>query len=189
MKGKGGMTLTGQLGDVMKESASAALSFAKSHAVELGIDENYFFENDLHVHIPAGAIPKDGPSAGITLATSIISLVTGIPVRKDVAMTGEVTLLGKVLPIGGLKEKSLAAMRQGVKDVIIPFKNIKDLEDIPEEFRKKLNFIPVKSLSEVLAVALEKPLKAIQTTGHSGSDLGARSGGSRRKTRVVAGAA
>ncbi|MCC6276910.1 MAG: endopeptidase La [Oligoflexia bacterium] len=189
MKGKGALTLTGQLGDVMKESATAALSFARSHATELGIDESYFAENDIHVHLPAGAIPKDGPSAGITLATAIISLVTGVPVRKDVAMTGELTLLGKVLPIGGLKEKSLAAMRQGIKDVVIPFKNLKDLEDIPEEFRKKLNFIPVKSLNEVLAVALERPLKHIQVTGRDpGSGLGAR-GARSRKTRVVAGAA
>jgi ATP-dependent Lon protease len=186
MKGKGGMILTGQLGDVMKESATAALSFARSHARELGIDENFFSENEIHVHIPAGAIPKDGPSAGITMATALISLLTNNPIRKDVAMTGEVTLLGKVLPIGGLKEKSLAAMRQGVKDIIIPFRNVKDLEEIPEEFRKKLNFIPVKNLSEVLTVALERkiaPLKSL--TDKTSSNVGHKS----RKNRIVAGAA
>ncbi len=185
MKGKGAMILTGQLGDVMKESATAALTFARSHAKELGLEENFFSENDIHVHIPAGAIPKDGPSAGITMATALISLLTSNPVRKDVAMTGEVTLLGKVLPIGGLKEKSLAAMRQGVKDVIIPFRNVKDLEEIPEEFRKKLNFIPVKNLSEVLSVALERkiaPLKSVD-------DKPSVSGHKNRKNRVVAGAA
>jgi len=183
MKGKGGMILTGQLGDVMKESATAALSFARSHARELGIDENFFSENEIHVHIPAGAIPKDGPSAGITMATALISLLTNNPIRKDVAMTGEVTLLGKVLPIGGLKEKSLAAMRQGVKDVIIPFRNVKDLEEIPEEFRKKLNFIPVKNLSEVLSVALERKIAPLKSLS---SNVG---GHNKRKNRIVAGAA
>ena len=167
MKGKGGLILTGQLGDVMKESATAALSFARSHARELGIDEDFFANHEIHVHIPAGAIPKDGPSAGITMATALISLLTNNPIRKDVAMTGELTLLGKVLPIGGLKEKSLAAMRQGIKDIVIPFKNLKDLEDIPEEFRKRLNFIPVKSLSEVLTIALERKVTPLK-----GSDRG-----------------
>lgn len=182
MKGKGGLTLTGQLGDVMKESATAALSFVRSNSRELGIDERVFSEADIHLHIPAGAIPKDGPSAGITLTTALVSLLTGIPVRKDVAMTGEVTLLGKVLPIGGLKEKSLAAMRHGIKDVLIPFRNIKDLEDIPEEFRKKLNFIPVRSIEEVLAVALERKITSLKgTTGAGGKTA--------RKTRMIAGAA
>jgi ATP-dependent Lon protease len=189
MKGKGGLTLTGQLGDVMKESATAAMSFARAHAKDLGISEDYFAEHDIHVHIPAGAIPKDGPSAGITLATAIISLLTEIPVRKDVAMTGELTLLGKVLPIGGLKEKSLAAMRQGIRDIVIPFRNLKDLEDIPEEFRKKLNFIPVKNLSEVLAVALEKKISTFKTAGQDpGTSIGTR-GAKQRKGRLVAGAA
>jgi ATP-dependent Lon protease len=186
MKGKGSMILTGQLGDVMKESATAALSFARSHAQELGIDEDVFSQNDIHVHIPAGAIPKDGPSAGITMATALISLLTNNPVRKDVAMTGEVTLLGKVLPIGGLKEKSLAAIRQGVKDVIIPFRNVKDLEEIPEEFRKKLNFIPVKNLSEVLSVALERKMTPLKSAGDKTSHS---SGNKSRKGRMVAGAA
>lgn len=156
MKGKGNVVMTGQLGDVMQESVKAAMSYARSHAKELNINEKFFEEYDIHVHIPAGATPKDGPSAGITLATALISLMTDTPVRSDVAMTGEVTLTGRVLPIGGLREKSLAALRHGVQDVLIPFMNLKDLVDIPEDFRKKLNFIPVKHLDEVLAVAFEK---------------------------------
>lgn len=156
MKGKGGLVLTGQLGDVMKESAHAAMSYARANAKALNISEDWFRNYEIHVHIPAGAIPKDGPSAGITMATSIISLITDMPVRADVAMTGEFTLTGRVLPIGGLKEKALAALRYGVKDVIIPFANVKDLADIPDGFKKKLNFIPVKHIDEVLAVALKK---------------------------------
>ncbi len=154
MKGKGNITLTGQLGDVMKESAQAAMGFIRSHAQDYGVDESLFSKVDIHVHIPAGSIQKDGPSAGITLATAILSKLTNIPVRKDIAMTGEITLTGKVLPIGGLKEKSLAAMRHGIKTIIIPEKNKKDLEDIPEEYRQKLQFIFVKTLEDVLAVAL-----------------------------------
>lgn len=154
MKGKGSVILTGQMGEVMKESAQAAFGYIRSKAAEYGIDEEVFSQKDIHVHIPAGAIPKDGPSAGITLATAIVSQLTGVPVRKDIAMTGEITLTGKVLPIGGLKEKALAAMRHGVKTIIIPHKNKKDLEDIPEEFRDKLKFIPVKTIDEVFAEAL-----------------------------------
>lgn len=153
MKGKG-FTLTGQLGDVMKESAQTAIGFIRSKAFELGIDEEMFDKYEMHIHLPAGAIPKDGPSAGITLATTIVSLLTGLPISKDVAMTGEITLTGKVLPIGGLKEKSLAAMRMNIKTVIIPYKNKKDLEEIPEEYRAKLNFVAVKSIEEVLEVAI-----------------------------------
>ncbi|AUN96712.1 endopeptidase La [Bacteriovorax stolpii] len=153
MKGRG-LTLTGQLGDVMKESAQAAIGYIRSQAFELGIEDDIFEKNELHIHLPAGATPKDGPSAGITLATAIVSLLTGTPVSKDVAMTGEITLTGKVLPIGGLKEKALAAMRMNVKTIIIPWKNKKDLEDIPAEYREKLNFVPVKSFDEVLDVAL-----------------------------------
>ncbi len=154
MKGKGGVTLTGQMGDVMKESAVAAVGYIRSRASEFGIDEDLFSKVDIHVHIPAGAIPKDGPSAGITMATAIVSRLTSVAVRKDIAMTGEITLTGKVLPIGGLKEKALAAMRHGIKTIIIPDKNKKDLEDIPENYRDKLTFIPVKSFDEVLATAL-----------------------------------
>jgi ATP-dependent Lon protease len=176
MRGKGELVLTGQLGDVMKESARAALSYARAHSRDLSINEDWSEDNQLHVHIPAGAIPKDGPSAGITLATAIISLMTDTPVRSDVAMTGEVTLTGKVLPIGGLKEKALAALRHGVKDVIIPEQNTKDLVDIPEEFRKKLNFIPVKFLEEVLEIALEKGkgFKKAAGPGPSGTVRGNR---------------
>ena len=157
MKGKGGMVLTGQLGDVMKESGMAALGLIRSRAKDFGIDEDFFADHDIHVHFPQGGIPKDGPSAGITMASAIISKLTGIPVRKDVAMTGEITLTGRVLPIGGLKEKALAAMRHGIKTIVIPEKNKKDLEDIPEEFRDKLTFIPVKNIDEVLdAVLVDK---------------------------------
>ncbi|PIK14536.1 endopeptidase La [Halobacteriovorax sp. JY17] len=153
MKGKG-LTLTGQLGDVMKESAQTAIGYIRSRAAELGVNEQDFEENEIHIHLPAGATPKDGPSAGITLATTIVSLLTDTPISKEVAMTGEITLTGKVLPIGGLKEKALAAMRMNIKTIVIPWKNKKDLIDIPEEYRKKLNFIPVKTIDEVLEVAL-----------------------------------
>jgi ATP-dependent Lon protease len=154
MKGKGGMVLTGQLGDVMKESGMAALGLIRSRAKDFGIDEDFFADHDIHVHFPQGGIPKDGPSAGITMASAMISKLTGIPIRKDVAMTGEITLTGRVLPIGGLKEKALAAMRHGIKVIVIPDRNKKDLEDIPEEFRDKLTFIPVKTIDEVLDVVL-----------------------------------
>ena len=153
MKGKG-LTLTGQLGDVMKESAHAALGYIKSKAEELGINPDDFEKHEIHIHLPAGAIPKDGPSAGITLATTLVSLMTGVPISKDIAMTGEITLTGKVLPVGGIKEKALAAMRMNIKTIIIPWKNQKDLVDIPEEYRQKINFIPVKNFSEVLEIAL-----------------------------------
>jgi ATP-dependent Lon protease len=153
MKGRG-ITLTGQLGDVMKESAHAALGFIRSHATELGIDEKFFEENEIHIHLPAGAIPKDGPSAGITLATVMTSLLTGSYISKDIAMTGEITLTGKVLPVGGIKEKALAAMRAGIETIIIPWKNQKDVLEIPVQYRKKLNFIPVKNIQEVLSIAL-----------------------------------
>ena len=158
MRGKGGLTLTGQLGDVMKESGIAALGLIRSRATDFGIPENFFESHDLHVHFPQGGIPKDGPSAGITMATAIISRLTGIPIRRDVAMTGEITLTGRVLPIGGLKEKALAAMRHGIKTVIIPERNRKDLEDIPQEFRDKIEFIPVKTIDEVLEIALAEPI-------------------------------
>ena len=153
MKGHG-ITLTGQLGDVMKESAHAAFGFIRSHAAELGIDDKFFAENEIHIHLPAGAIPKDGPSAGITLATVMISLLTNSYISKDIAMTGEMTLTGKVLPVGGIKEKALAAMRAGIETIIIPWKNQKDILEIPLQYRKKLNFIPVKNIQEVLAIAL-----------------------------------
>jgi ATP-dependent Lon protease len=156
VKGKGGLTLTGQLGDVMKESVQAALSYIRSRAAELRLPEEFYSTTDIHVHVPAGAIPKDGPSAGITMATALVSALTKIPVRKDVAMTGEITLRGKVLPIGGLKEKILAAARLGVTTVIIPVQNKKDLEDVPKSILKKLKIVTAANLDEVLPVALEK---------------------------------
>lgn len=154
MKGKGGLTLTGQLGDVMKESVQAALSYIRANAAELHLSEDFASNLDIHVHVPAGAIPKDGPSAGITMATALVSILTRTPIRREVAMTGEITLRGKVLPIGGLKEKILAAIRAGIKVVIIPEQNRKDLEDVPRDILKKVEVIPVKKIDEVLKAAL-----------------------------------
>ena len=158
MKGKGQLTLTGHLGDVMKESAQAALSYARSTAKELNIDAD-FKDIDIHIHVPSGAIPKDGPSAGITMASSLISALAKTPVSKDVAMTGEITLRGRVLPVGGIKEKCLAALRAQINTVIIPDRNKKDLEEIPKDIRKKLTFIPVKHMDEVLDVIFRKKKK------------------------------
>ncbi len=185
MKGKGGITLTGQLGDVMKESAHAAYGYIRSRAAEFGIDEDVFMNQEIHVHIPAGAIPKDGPSAGITLATAIISRLTGVPIKRSVAMTGEITLTGRVLPIGGLKEKSLAAMRHGVSTIIIPWNNQKDLEDIPDEFREKLSFVPVKTFDQVLAYALtSSDYVAGSTAGKKGRELRTVKGGASGKGKT-----
>ncbi|WP_223924023.1 endopeptidase La [Geobacter sp. AOG2] len=156
MKGKSALTLTGQLGDVMKESVQAAHSYIRAHADNLRINPEFFQEHEIHVHVPAGAIPKDGPSAGIAMTTALVSVLTRIPVKKDVAMTGEVTLRGKVLPIGGLKEKILAAVRARMRMVIIPEQNKKDLEDIPAEILKKVKIVPVHEVGEVLKLALEK---------------------------------
>ncbi len=167
MKGRGNLTLTGQLGDVMKESAQAALSYIRSKAKKLGIKEDAFSRTDIHIHVPAGAIPKDGPSAGITMAVAIASALTGRPVDKRVAMTGEVTLQGRVLPVGGLKEKILAAKRMGIRRVIIPKRNEKDLEDIPRYVKKDMEFILVEKMDEVLAIALKKKAKKGGTTKRS----------------------
>ena len=156
MKGKGSMMLTGQLGDVMKESAHAAMSYARAHQEELGIEPDMFEKFDVHVHLPAGAIPKDGPSAGITLTTALVSLLTSTPVRNDIAMTGEVTLQGRVLPVGGIREKCLAALNLGITNLIIPLANAKDLEDIPQVFKEKMNFILAENLDEVFAVAFDR---------------------------------
>ncbi len=153
MPGKGKMTLTGQLGDVMKESVQAALTYCRSRCEDLGVKEDYFDKHDIHVHVPAGAIPKDGPSAGITMATAIYSAISGKTVAKKLAMTGEITLRGRVLPIGGLKEKALAAVRADLNRVIIPAQNDKDLVEIPPEIRKKMEFYPVKDMDEVVAIA------------------------------------
>ncbi len=154
--GKGKLTLTGQLGDVMKESAQAALSYCRSRYRELGVEPDYFDAIDIHIHVPAGAIPKDGPSAGITMTTALYSAILDRPVKKDLAMTGEVTLRGRVLPIGGLKEKALAALRAGITHIVIPEENQKDLIDIPKELRKKITFHPVKHMDEVIGLALGK---------------------------------
>ncbi|UGS38610.1 endopeptidase La [Capillimicrobium parvum] len=155
MDGKGGLTLTGQLGDVMKESARIALSYVRGHAHELGIDPHGFEDTEFHVHVPAGAIPKDGPSAGITMTTALASLLTGRPVKHTVGMTGEVTLQGRVLPIGGLKQKVLAAHAAGLTDVILPERNRPDLDDVPEDVREQMTFHPVMTIGEVLDIALE----------------------------------
>jgi ATP-dependent Lon protease len=162
MEGKEDFILTGQLGEVMRESARAGLSWTRAHAAELGIPRETFEKRTLHIHVPAGAIPKDGPSAGITMATAIVSALTGIPVRKDVAMTGEITLRGRVLPIGGLKSKILAAHLSGARMVILPRKNEKDLRDIPEEIRKQMKLVLVDSMDQVLEAALRRKPKPLQ---------------------------
>ncbi len=159
MKGKGRLTLTGQLGDVMKESATAGLTFVRSHAEEFGLDSDFNENTDIHIHVPAGAIPKDGPSAGVSMVTSLVSLLSGIPVKEKVAMTGEITLRGNVLPIGGVKEKVTAAHRSGIKEVILPDHNRKDLEDVPKHVAKDLKFHFAKEINDVLKVALAGVLK------------------------------
>ncbi len=159
MAGKGSLILTGQLGDVMKESAQAALSFARAHALLLGLRNEFYAGREIHIHVPSGAVPKDGPSAGVTMACALVSLISGVPVRHDVAMTGELTLRGKVLPIGGLKEKLLAAARAGMTMVIIPAANAPELSEIPDHVKSKLTVKPVRDMSEVLDLALLRPLR------------------------------
>jgi ATP-dependent Lon protease len=167
VKGRGKVQLTGTLGDVMKESASAALSYARARARPLGIESEFHRTKDIHIHMPAGATPKDGPSAGIAIATAVISALTGVPVRGDVAMTGEITLRGRVLPIGGLKEKSVAAHRNKVTDVIIPHGNARDVDELPEEVRATVHFHPVKTMDEVLAIALRAQPAATKSSGEA----------------------
>ena len=154
MKGKGNLTLTGQLGDVMKESATAALTYVRSNSDLFGIENDFNEKTDIHVHVPAGAIPKDGPSAGVGMFTSIVSLLSGVPVKSKLAMTGEITLRGNVLPIGGVKEKVTAAHRSGIKTILLPEHNRKDLEDIPEHIKKDLEFHFAKEMTDVAKVAL-----------------------------------
>ncbi len=169
MRGEKGLTLTGQLGDVMKESAQAALAYVRSKAKDLGIDEDFFAKNDIHIHVPAGAIPKDGPSAGVTMFIALTSLLTNKPVRSDIAMTGEITLRGLVLPVGGIKEKVLAGMRAGIRTIILPQKNEKDLEEIPEHIRKEMNFKFIHRMDEAIALALKQaePRNAERETVHA----------------------
>jgi ATP-dependent Lon protease len=165
MPGKGNLILTGQLGDVMKESAKAALSYCRSRMDKLKIDEDFFDEFDIHIHVPAGAIPKDGPSAGVTMATSLYSAITKKKMAWDIAMTGEITLRGRVLPIGGLKEKALAALRSGIKKVIIPAQNKKDLVEIPKDIRAQMEFIPVKNMDQILKIAFKETKKDTKVKG------------------------
>ena len=169
MPGKGKMSVTGNLRDVMKESIQAANAYVRSRAMALGIPSTMFERKDIHVHVPEGATPKDGPSAGVAMVTAIISIMTGIPVRKDVAMTGEITLRGRVLPIGGLKEKLLAALRAGIKTVVIPEENVKDLAEIGDEVKKALEIVPASRMDDVLKVALLRMPDADHHGGGGGS--------------------
>jgi ATP-dependent Lon protease len=159
LEGKGELIITGQIGDVMQESARAALTYTRAHRKNFGIKKDFFENLDIHIHVPAGAIPKDGPSAGISMATALISAITNRPVHTDVAMTGEITLRGRVLPIGGLREKSLGALRAGIKTIIIPEKNRNELSEIPKNVKRKIKFLPVSTIDEVIALALGDKLK------------------------------
>jgi ATP-dependent Lon protease len=162
VRGRGRLQLTGTLGDVLKESANAAMTYARSRAAMLGIDPEFPKTRDIHVHLPAGATPKDGPSAGIAIAAALVSALTGAPVRGDTAMTGEVTLRGRVLPIGGLKEKLVAARRAGITHIIIPEGNAREIEEIPQDICEGLHFHPVSTMDEVLALALREARVAAQ---------------------------
>ncbi|TMA80394.1 MAG: endopeptidase La, partial [Deltaproteobacteria bacterium] len=165
MSGKKGLTLTGHLGEVMKESAQAALSYVRTRAERLGIAPDFFENCDIHIHVPAGAIPKDGPSAGVTIAASLASLLTGRPVKHNLAMTGEITLRGKVMPVGGVKEKVLAAKRAGIDTVVLPKLNEKDLEDVPPKVREEMTFEFVDTIDEVLERALEPAAEPMERGG------------------------
>jgi ATP-dependent Lon protease len=178
--GKGELKLTGQLGEVMKESAAAALSYLKARAADIGIDPTLFDTNDIHIHVPAGAQPKEGPSAGVTVLTAMASILTGRPVRDDVAMTGEITLRGRVLPIGGVKEKVLGAHRAGLRRVLLPSHNEADLDDIPADLRKQMQFVMLDSIDQVLREALV-PRKSVALNGNGARPSAvARAAGSSR---------
>ena len=181
MEGKGGVLLTGQLGDVMKESAQAAVSFARAHALELGIDPKFHSKKDIHIHVPAGATPKDGPSAGVTMATALVSALSGKQVAADICMTGELTLRGRVMPVGGIKEKILAAVTQGLKRAIIPRRNIRDLEDIPADLLRRITVYPADNLENVLALAFSKPEKKAPAAKSNGGKKATPSRTSRSK--------
>jgi ATP-dependent Lon protease len=165
MPGAKGFQITGSVGNVMQESARAALSYVRSHAEEIGLRKDFFDKTDIHMHIPAGAQPKDGPSAGVTMATAMVSLLSGRPVKKGVGMTGEITLRGQVLPVGGIKEKMIAAHRAGLKTIILPKRNGLDLEDLPAEVRKSLSFVFAETVNDVLEASLEKVRPARKNTG------------------------
>jgi ATP-dependent Lon protease len=185
MKGNGSLAITGQLGDVMKESAQAALSFVRAHSRDLGIDEDVFERSDIHIHVPAGSIPKDGPSAGVTILAALASLMSQRPVRHNVAMTGEVTLRGKVLPVGGIKEKLLAARRAGIETILLPARNEKDLVDIPAHIRKQLKLVYVREVSDVLQACLSSiviaPAEAIAAEARR---AGARERAQKKRDKV-----
>ena len=167
LPGKGKTTSTGQLGDVMQESIQAALTVVRSRATALGVPKHFFEKNDIHIHVPEGATPKDGPSAGISMCTALVSVLTGLPVRADCAMTGEITLRGEVLPVGGIKEKLLAAHRGGIKSVIIPSENVKDLKEIPDNIKKDLDVKPVRWIDEVFTYALKGYPKGLPSKSKS----------------------
>ena len=173
--GQGKLTITGQLGEVMQESTQAALSWVRAHADELGLPDDWFGGHDVHIHVPAGAVPKDGPSAGVTMATAIASLVRDTPVAEDVGMTGEITLTGQVLPIGGLREKSLAAQRAGLKRIVIPRDNEPDLDDLPTETRESLQFIPADTIEDVFAAAFDGKRRNGRRGAQAGEKLAASS--------------
>jgi ATP-dependent Lon protease len=177
MAGKGSLTLTGQLGEVMKESATAALSFARAHALGLGMRDEFYAGREIHIHVPSGGVPKDGPSAGVTMACALVSLISQTPVRHDLAMTGELTLRGKVLPIGGLKEKLLAAVRAGMTQVIIPAGNAPELSEIPEHVRARLTIKPVRTMTEVLEAALVTAPAKARAAGKDPAKTPPRDGG------------
>jgi ATP-dependent Lon protease len=186
MPGGKGFQITGQLGEVMVESARAALSYVRSNAARLGIKDSYFASHDIHVHVPAGATPKDGPSAGVTMATALASLVTGRLVRPDVGMTGEITLRGQVLPIGGVKEKVLAAHRAGLKTVILPRRNEKDLDDVPEEVRREVKFVLAQHVDDVWAAALEPAANGRRRAAASKQAVASTNGPRRRSDGLTA---